>query len=98
MSLRGQYEPVATDEHHKEKQSTLAQEGVTVPVVLIGLVLGALLTFSNMYFGLQTGWVTMGSLQSALLGYGVCKLLGVKQFGPQENVMLQTTVCTLCVD
>ena len=31
--------------------------------------------FSNMYFGLQTGWVTMGSLQSTILGFGVFKLL-----------------------
>jgi uncharacterized oligopeptide transporter (OPT) family protein len=48
--------------------------------------------FSNMYFGLQTGWVTMGSIQSAILGFGVFKLLQkyVHNFGPFENVVLQT--------
>ncbi len=47
-------------------------------------------SFSNCYFGLQTGWVTMGSLQSALVGFGLCRLLRIKPFGPTENVMLQT--------
>lgn len=84
------------DPAERPLESTLAQEGVTVPVVIIGLLLGAMLTFSNMYFGLQTGWVTMGSLQSALLGFGLCKLLHITPFGPHENVMLQTTVCRIC--
>ena len=33
----------------------------------------------------------MGSLQSALLGYGICKLFKVQPFGAHENVILQTT-------
>ena len=33
----------------------------------MGSLLGTLLCASNTYFGLQVGWVTMGSLQSALL-------------------------------
>jgi uncharacterized oligopeptide transporter (OPT) family protein len=36
---------------------------LTVRAVAAGLVVGAVLCFSNTYFGLQTGWVTMGSLQ-----------------------------------
>jgi len=44
-----------------------------------------------MYFGLQTGWVTMGSLQSSLLGFAIFKvLLRDQTFGPIENVLLQT--------
>lgn len=51
-----------------------------------------------MYFGLQTGWVTMGSIQSALLGFGIFQLpwrscgLGrnTRPFGPLENVVVQT--------
>jgi len=59
--------------------------------VIGGLLIGSLLCFSNMYFGLQTGWVTMGSLQSSLLGFGIFKLLfRAKTFGPIENVLLQT--------
>jgi hypothetical protein len=36
---------------------------LTVRAVAAGLMVGAVLCFSNTYFGLQTGWVTMGSLQ-----------------------------------
>ncbi|CAO3652401.1 unnamed protein product [Mucor hiemalis] len=50
--------------------------------------------FSNMYFGLQTGWISMMSLQSSLLGFAIFKpfqpMLKHK-FGPIENVVLQTT-------
>ncbi|KAI8093575.1 OPT oligopeptide transporter protein-domain-containing protein [Halteromyces radiatus] len=49
--------------------------------------------FSNMYFGLQTGWISMMSLQSSLLGFALFKpfqsILQVK-FSPVENVVLQT--------
>lgn len=50
--------------------------------------------FSNMYFGLQTGWISMMSLQSSLLGFALFKPFqrGLKhKFGPIENVVLQTT-------
>jgi uncharacterized oligopeptide transporter (OPT) family protein len=36
---------------------------LTIRALAIGLGVGTLLCCSNMYFGLQTGWVTMGSLQ-----------------------------------
>jgi OPT oligopeptide transporter protein len=45
--------------------------------------------------GLQTGWVTMGSLQSAILGFGIFKSLKqmglVSGFSIAENVIVQTT-------
>ncbi|ORE19289.1 OPT superfamily oligopeptide transporter [Rhizopus microsporus] len=47
-----------------------------------------------MYFGLQTGWISMMSLQSSLLGFALFKPFqhGLKhKFGPIENVVLQTT-------
>ncbi|KAI9257239.1 OPT oligopeptide transporter protein-domain-containing protein [Phascolomyces articulosus] len=50
--------------------------------------------FSNMYFGLQTGWISMMSLQASLLGYAIFKPFRDKlrtPFGPVENVVLQTT-------
>lgn len=53
---------------------------------------------TNVYFGLQTGWVSMMSLQSALLGFAIFKILPSllpslfsRPFTPQENVILQTT-------
>ena len=36
---------------------------LTFRAVGTGLLVGSLLCCSNTYFGLQTGWVTMGSLQ-----------------------------------
>lgn len=46
----------------------------TPRAVLAGLLVGVLLAFTNLYFGLQTGWISMMSLQSALLGYAIFKL------------------------
>jgi hypothetical protein len=43
-------------------------QALTLRALAAGLLVGSVLCFSNMYFGLQTGWVTMGSLQSAILG------------------------------
>ena len=68
---------------------------LTFRAVFVGLLCGTVLCFTNMYFGLQTGWVTMGSLQSALLGYGIFQACGVctrhaRHFGPLENVVVQT--------
>ncbi|KAG1114248.1 hypothetical protein G6F42_014240 [Rhizopus arrhizus] len=45
--------------------------------------------FSNMYFGLQTGWISMMSLQASLLGFWIFKPCQAS-FGPKENVYLQT--------
>lgn len=46
----------------------------TPRAVIAGLLVGVLLAFTNLYFGLQTGWISMMSLQSALLGYAIFKL------------------------
>jgi uncharacterized oligopeptide transporter (OPT) family protein len=46
-----------------------------------------------MYFGLQTGWISMMSLQASLLGFALFKPFQNKllnEFGPTENVYLQT--------
>ncbi|KAI9289002.1 OPT oligopeptide transporter protein-domain-containing protein [Umbelopsis sp. AD052] len=66
----------------------------TIRAVLCGLLIGTVMCFSNMYFGLQTGWISMMSLQSSLLGYAMFKPFKGKlrrAFGPIENVVLQTT-------
>lgn len=42
--------------------------GATLPARPSRAALGVLCC-SNMYFGLQTGWITMGSLQASLIGY-----------------------------
>ncbi|KAM5544621.1 hypothetical protein V8D89_001519 [Ganoderma adspersum] len=66
------------------------QADFTIRAVLLGLLIGCLLCFTNLYFGLQTGWISMMSLQSALIGFLMSKLLR-KPMSAQENVVLQTT-------
>eukprot|EP00879_Flechtneria_rotunda_P019423 GHRR01020401.1.p1 GENE.GHRR01020401.1~~GHRR01020401.1.p1 ORF type:complete len:360 (+),score=103.69 GHRR01020401.1:512-1591(+) len=73
-----------------------AQQALTVRALAAGLAVGTVLCFSNMYFGLQTGWVTMGSLQSAILGYGLFQGLSAsklitRHLSVAENVIVQTT-------
>lgn len=52
------------------------------------------LTCAKLAVGLQTGWVTMGSLQSAILGFGIFQVLRrygwVQDFSIAENVIVQT--------
>ncbi|KAF8984201.1 hypothetical protein BGZ46_008611 [Entomortierella lignicola] len=61
--------------------------------IFVGIFIGILLCFTNMYFGLQTGWISMMSLQSSLLGFAAFKAakhyLKVP-FGPAENIVLQS--------
>ncbi len=63
---------------------------LTVRSVVVGLLVGTVLCFTNMYFGLQTGWVTMGSIQCAVVGFIFCRALWPRGFGPHENVVVQT--------
>ncbi len=76
---------------------------LTMRSALAGLAVGTLLCFTNMYFGLQTGWVTMGSVQCALGGFLLLRLTErcggaprgggsprSRRFGPLENVVIQT--------
>ncbi|EGC36348.1 hypothetical protein DICPUDRAFT_32017 [Dictyostelium purpureum] len=66
---------------------------ITLRSVIAGTLIGGIMCFSNMYFGLQTGWVTMGSLQSTLLGFLFFKLIEKHlkvRFNHFENVLLQT--------
>ena len=61
--------------------------------VAVGLVIGVVICFSNMYFGLQTGWVSGMAMPSALLGFAyfkaVSRLLSYP-FTPVENVLVQS--------
>ncbi|GHJ85515.1 hypothetical protein NliqN6_1917 [Naganishia liquefaciens] len=98
-------DPFADDELLKALEAEYGIEGdFTLRAVSVGLLVGVLLAFTNLYFGLQTGWISMMSLQSALLGYALFKLPrprflsripfltpSNRPFSPQENVVLQTT-------
>ncbi|KAJ1675745.1 OPT super [Spiromyces aspiralis] len=71
-----------------------SQPQLTWRAVVVGLLFGSVLCFSNMYFGLQSGWISMMSLQASLVGFAVFKALARyldRPLSPAENVVLQTT-------
>ncbi|OJJ35122.1 hypothetical protein ASPWEDRAFT_40286 [Aspergillus wentii DTO 134E9] len=68
-------------------------QSFTARSLLVGLIIGALITFSNTYFGLQTGWISTMAMPSALIGFSVFKVLSKYlsfPFTPIENVLIQT--------
>lgn len=61
--------------------------------LLVGLAIGTLITFSNTYFGLQTGWISSMAMPSSLIGFAVFKSVSRHlsfPFSPVENVLIQT--------
>ncbi|KAL1708200.1 OPT oligopeptide transporter protein-domain-containing protein [Schizophyllum commune] len=75
------------DEHSDGER---ASPEFTGKAVVIGLAIGCLLCFTNLYFGLQTGWISMMSLQSALIGFLISRLLPTP-LSAQELIVVQTT-------
>lgn len=73
-----------------EAEGRSSQAEFTFQAVAIGLLIGCLLCFTNLYFGLQTGWISMMSLQSALIGFLLSKMLPTP-LSPQEIIVVQTT-------
>ena len=73
-------------------------QNFTVRGVLVGLAIGVIICFSNMYFGLQTGWVSGMAMPAALIGFGFFKTLARcidYPFTPVENVLVQTVAGAL---
>ncbi|KAG9245113.1 oligopeptide transporter-like protein [Calycina marina] len=72
-----------------------ASEGqsFTLRGILVGLGVGLVICFSNMYFGLQTGWVSSMAMPSSLIGFAFFRTLSKHldlPFTPVENVLVQT--------
>ncbi|KAK4696736.1 hypothetical protein P7C71_g1242, partial [Lecanoromycetidae sp. Uapishka_2] len=66
--------------------------------VAVGLAIGVIICFSNMYFGLQTGWVSGMAMPAALIGFGFFKTVARcidYPFTPVENVLVQTVAGAL---
>jgi uncharacterized oligopeptide transporter (OPT) family protein len=75
--------------------ATHASEGqnFTLRGLAVGLGVGLIICFSNMYFGLQTGWVSSMSMPSSLIGFAFFRTLSKHlslPFTPVENVLVQT--------
>jgi len=70
-----------------------APQNFTFRSLVVGLLIGVVICFSNTYFGLQTGWISGMAMPSALLGFAwfksVSKFLSFP-FTPVENVLVQT--------
>jgi uncharacterized oligopeptide transporter (OPT) family protein len=84
---RSQSEPVSAP------RPTTSAQSFTPRSLVVGLIIGALITFSNTYFGLQTGWISTMAMPSALIGFSVFKVLANHlsfPFTPVENVLIQT--------
>ncbi|CUM48773.1 uncharacterized protein AC631_00351 [Debaryomyces fabryi] len=63
----------------------------TYRATLVGLFIGSIVLISNFQFGLQTGWVSMMSLPSALLGFAIFKMSPYSRtFTDTENVFVQS--------
>lgn len=64
---------------------------ITFRATIAGLMIGSVVLISNFQFGLQTGWVSMMSLPSALLGFTIFKISPfAKNFTDVENVYIQS--------
>lgn len=75
------------------KQAFTSGQSFTPRSLLVGLFIGTLITFSNTYFGLQTGWVSSMAMPSSLIGFAMFKALSKHlsfPFSPIENVLIQT--------
>jgi len=63
----------------------------TYRATIVGLFIGSIVLISNFQFGLQTGWVSMMSLPSALLGFAIFKMSPYSTtFTDAENVFVQS--------
>jgi uncharacterized oligopeptide transporter (OPT) family protein len=65
----------------------------TIRGVVVGILIGILICFSNTYFGLQTGWISGMAMPASLLGFAVFKSISrllILPFTPVENVLVQT--------
>lgn len=86
-------DPLAPHEEHT----------LTVRAIIVGILLGSVVGASNIYLGLKTGFTFGPQLFGAIFGFAALKplakiiggrgpgwLTGGKEFGPKENVTVQT--------
>jgi uncharacterized oligopeptide transporter (OPT) family protein len=72
-------------------QQAAQPQNFTLRGVVVGLAIGVVICFSNMYFGLQTGWVSGMAMPSALIGFAYFKVIARTlklPFTPVENVLV----------
>ncbi|OAA58852.1 oligonucleotide transporter [Cordyceps fumosorosea ARSEF 2679] len=75
-------------------------QNFTVRGVVAGLAIGTVICAANVYFGLQTGWVSIMSMPASLMGFGIFRLLRSHlelPFSPVENVFVQSVACGMAI-
>ncbi|KAH7135914.1 oligopeptide transporter-like protein [Dendryphion nanum] len=85
--------PVGSDLQQYMADQAAQPQNFTVRGVVVGLAIGVVICFSNMYFGLQTGWVSGMAMPSALIGFAYFKTVSrylKLPFTPVENVLVQS--------
>lgn len=86
-------ETLETQVEEDDVPPTTYAQSFTPRSLFVGLAIGALITFSNTYFGLQTGWISVMTMPSSLIGFAVFRSLSRHlsfPFTPVENVLIQT--------
>ncbi|KAK3946219.1 OPT oligopeptide transporter protein-domain-containing protein [Diplogelasinospora grovesii] len=85
----------------RSRKPEISGASFTVRGVAVGLLVGLVICFSNMYFGLQTGWVSTMTMPASLLGFGIFRTLrrhlGDLPFSPVENVLIQTVAGSMAI-
>lgn len=99
------HEPIGQEPDREFLGKRSEQTHFTLRALLMGLIIGVLIAFSNTYFGLQTGWISGMAMPSALIGYAYFKGLRTllshcegnigrwgwgEGFSEVENVLVQT--------
>ncbi len=70
----------------------------TVRGLVVGLVVGILICFSNTFFGLQSGWISGMTMPASLIGFTFFKTVSRHlsfPFSPVENVLVQTVATSV---
>lgn len=87
-------------ENTSERGPVIHGRSFTFRGVAVGLLVGLVICFSNMYFGLQTGWVSTMTMPASLMGFGIFKALSRHlrfPFSPVENVLVQTVAGSMAI-
>ncbi|KAL7277436.1 hypothetical protein ACG7TL_009298 [Trametes sanguinea] len=89
---------LGTDDPFPVDPDAPAEAQFTFRAVFVGCALGAVISASNVYLGLKTGWTFGASLFGSIFGFAILKPLsrilpehlGGGYFGPKENVCCQS--------
>ncbi|KAG1866075.1 OPT oligopeptide transporter [Suillus subluteus] len=82
-----------------DPDAPVEERQLTIRALLVGCLLGAVISASNVYLGLKTGWTFGASLFGSIFGFAILKplsttaprWLGGGYFGPKENNVCQST-------